>query len=73
MWETCVRSLGWEDLLEKGKAPLEKGMPTHPSIFAWKTPQQRSLVGYSPWGHRVLPTERLSLFIVWLSGKEYSL
>ena len=21
MWETWVRSLGWEDLLEKGKAP----------------------------------------------------
>ena len=20
MWETCVRSLGWEELLEKGKA-----------------------------------------------------
>jgi len=22
MWETWVRSLGWEDALEKGKAPL---------------------------------------------------
>ena len=31
MWETCVRSLGWEDLLEKGKA-------THSSILAWRTP-----------------------------------
>jgi len=27
VWETWVRSLGWEDLLEKGKA-------THPSILA---------------------------------------
>ena len=27
MWETWVRSLGWEDPLEKGKA-------THPSILA---------------------------------------
>ena len=27
LWETCVRSLGWEDLLEKGKA-------THSSILA---------------------------------------
>ena len=27
MWETCVRSLGWEDL-------LEKGMATHSSIVA---------------------------------------
>ena len=29
--ETWVRSLGWEDLLEKGKA-------THPSILAWRIP-----------------------------------
>ena len=29
MWETQVRSLGWEDL-------LEKGMATHPSILAWR-------------------------------------
>ena len=28
MWETWVRSLGWED-------PLEKGMATHSSILAW--------------------------------------
>ena len=31
MWETWVRSLGWEDL-------LEKGMATHSSILAWKIP-----------------------------------
>ena len=31
MWETQVRSLGWEDPLEKGKA-------THSSILAWKIP-----------------------------------
>ena len=30
MQETQVQSLGWED-------PLEKGMTTHSSIFAWKT------------------------------------
>ena len=29
MWETRVRSLGWED-------PLQKEMATHPSIFAWR-------------------------------------
>ena len=29
MWETWVRSLGWED-------PLEKGMAAHSSILAWK-------------------------------------
>ena len=31
MWDTWVRSLGWED-------PLEKGMTTHSSILAWKIP-----------------------------------
>ena len=31
MWETWVRSLGWED-------SLEKGMATHPSIMAWRIP-----------------------------------
>ena len=31
MWETWVKSLGWED-------PLEKGMATHPSILAWRIP-----------------------------------
>ena len=31
MQETCVRSLGWEDPLEKGKA-------THSSILAWRIP-----------------------------------
>ena len=30
-WETWVRSLGWEDPLEKGKA-------THSSILAWRSP-----------------------------------
>ena len=25
-------------------------MATHSSILAWRTPGQRSLVGYSPWG-----------------------
>ena len=31
MRETWIRSLGWEDLLEKGKA-------THSSILAWRIP-----------------------------------
>ena len=31
MWETRVRSLGWED-------PLEKEMATHSSILAWRIP-----------------------------------
>ena len=52
--ETWVRSLGWED-------PLEKEMATHSSILAWRTHGQRSLEGYSPWGHKELDTtERLT-------------
>ena len=31
MWETGVRSLDWED-------PLEKGMATHSGILAWRIP-----------------------------------
>ena len=31
VWKTWVWSLGWED-------PLEKGMATHSSILAWRTP-----------------------------------
>ena len=31
MWETCVRSLVWED-------SLEKGMATHSSILVWRIP-----------------------------------
>ena len=31
MWETWVRSLGWEDPLEKGKA-------AHSSVPAWRSP-----------------------------------
>ena len=34
MGETGVRSLGWED-------PLEKGMATHSSVPAWRIPVDR--------------------------------
>ena len=43
--ETQVRSLGREDA-------LEEEMATHSSILAWRTHGQRSLVGYSLWGHK---------------------
>ena len=32
---------------------LEKEMATHFSTLASEIPGQRSLLGYSPWGHRV--------------------
>ena len=47
MQETWVPSLGWED-------PLEKGMATHSSIFAWRIPwteepgRQQSM-GWQSW------------------------
>ena len=45
MQETQIRSLGWED-------PLEKGMATNSNILAWKiTWTVCNLVGYRPWGH----------------------
>ena len=42
--ETWVRSLGWED-------PLEKEMAAHSSSLSWKSHRQRSPAGSSPWGH----------------------
>ena len=56
MQETRVRSLDLED-------PLEKGMATHSSILAWRTPWTVEPGGlYSPWGCKELDmTERLML------------
>ena len=44
VWETWVRSLGWEDPLEKGKA-------THSSILAWRTPWTVQSMGSQRVGH----------------------
>ena len=59
MWETWVRSLGWED-------PLEKGMAIHSSILAWRIPWTEEPGGlYSPWGRKESDTtEPLSLSFV---------
>ena len=54
MPETWVRSLGWED-------PLEEGMAAHSVFLPGESHGHRSLVGYSPFGHKKLDTtERLS-------------
>ena len=45
MRETRVRSLAWED-------PLEKEMATHSSTLAWRIHGGRRLVGYSSWGRK---------------------
>ena len=50
--ETRVRSLDWED-------PLEKEMAPTPVLLPGKS-HGRTLVGHSPWGHKELDTtERL--------------
>ena len=43
IWETEVRSLGWED-------PLEKEMATHFSILAWKIPRMEEPGGLQSMG-----------------------
>ena len=48
-----VRSLGWEDA-------LEKEMATHSSILSWRTHGQRSLEGYSPQGRKELDTTEVT-------------
>ena len=52
MWETWVKSLGWED-------PLKKGTATHSSILVWRIPWTGES---SPWGRKKSDmTEQLSL------------
>ena len=63
MWETWVRSLCWEDPLEKGKA-------THSGILDWRIPRT------GPWGPKESdPTERLSLSLlfIWLCPQQAQL
>ena len=45
MWLTQVRSLGWED-------PLEKEMATHSSNLTWKVPwtEEPGSLQSNPWG-----------------------
>ena len=45
MQEIQIQSLGWED-------PLKEEMATHSSILPGEFHGQRSLAGYSPWGHK---------------------
>ena len=61
MRETWLRSLGRED-------PLEKERQSTPVLLPGKSHGQRSLVGYSPWGHKESDmTERLHFHLVLLT------
>ena len=58
MRETWVRSLGWEDLLEKETA-------THSSTLAWKIPRMEEPGGLRPWGRKESDTtERFTFTFV---------
>ena len=58
MWETQVRYLSQEDPLEKEWQPTAVLSPR--KFHGW-----RSLVGYSPWGHKELDaTERLHFYFI---------
>ena len=55
--ETQVRFLGWED-------PWRRKWQSTPARLPGKSHGQRSLIGYSPWGHKESDTtERLHLYI----------
>ena len=45
MQKTEIRSLGWED-------PLEKGTATHSSILAWRIPWTEEPGGLQSMGHK---------------------
>ena len=54
MQETRVRSLGWED-------PLEKRTATHSSILAWRIPWKEEPGGLQSMGSQRVGTGRLTL------------
>ena len=61
MQETWVRSLGWED-------PLEKEMATHSSILAWKIPWMEEhgrlqSMGSQRVGHDLMTSLSLSFYV----------
>ena len=61
MQETWVRSLSWED-------PLEKGMDTHSSILAWRISCTEELGGLQSMGSQKSDTNTFT----YMSSKEIS-
>ena len=65
MRETWVQSLGWED--------LEKEMASTPVLLPGESHGRRSLIGYSPWGHKELDTtEQLHFHFFFFSQSKCS-
>ena len=60
--QTQVQSLG-------GKDPWRRKWQLSPVFLPGKFYGERSLVGYSPWGHKLLDmTEQLTLYMQWDHG-----
>ena len=55
MQETWIQYLVWKD-------SLKKGMATHTIFWPREFHEQRSLSGYSPWGHTYF-----SLFLIYFT------
>ena len=51
--EVQVQSLGWED-------PQEEGMQPTAVLLPGESHEQRSLAGYSPWGHKESDTTEVT-------------
>ena len=66
MWETRVRSLSWED-------PLEKEMATHSSILAWKITWTEERGRLQSTGSQSYMTEQLHLLFCRLQSSGSSL
>ena len=49
--EMLVRSLGWEE-------PLERAWQSTPVVLPGESYRERSLAGYSPWGRKELDTTK---------------
>ena len=63
MWETWVRSLGWED-------PLEKEMATHSSILAWKIPWTEEPGGLQSTGLQRVRHDWATSLSLWLTERQ---
>ena len=59
MQETWVLSLGWED-------PLEKGMATHSSILAWRSPWTEEPGGLQSLGLQRVRHDRVTNTFTWI-------
>ena len=72
VWETWVRSLGWEDSLETGKA-------IHSNILPWRIPWTVQSMGQQRVGHSESEQVSLSLFtqnqanVTWLERLLYDI